>query len=171
MKIPAELQPGQMPPIVVDNREQTPWDFPHPTVHGTLAAGDYSLQGLEDIIAIERKSLSDLLGVIGQGRERFERKIQRLLGYPCRAIIVEASWQDLESGDWQSKVTPAAAVGSCLAWIGAGIPVVLAGDRERAARHAMKIMTITARRRWREARGLIGNVLLPEAQQVEGGPA
>lgn len=169
MKIPAELQPAQMPPIVIDTREQTPWEFDHPTVAGTLQAGDYSLQTLEDIIAIERKSLPDLLGVIGQGRERFEREIQRLQGYQCRAIIIEASWSDLEAGDWQSKITPAAAVGSCLAWIGAGIPVVMAGDRRRAAHHASKIMSIVARRRWREARALVAGVMSPETAAAAGG--
>lgn len=168
MKIPAELPPAQMPPIVVDTREQTPWDFSHPTVPGTLSAGDYSLSGLTDIIAIERKSLPDLLGVIGQGRERFDREIQRLLAYPCRAIIVEATWTDLETGDWRSQITPAAAIGSCLAWIGAGVPVVMAGDRGRAAAYAQRIMAIAARRRWREARALVAGVMGPETGAESG---
>lgn len=169
MKIPAELPPAQMPPIVIDTREQTPWAFTHETIPGTLSAGDYSLAGLTDIVAIERKSLPDLLGVIGQGRERFEREIQRLLAYPCRSIIVEATWQDLEAGDWRSQVTPAAAIGSCLAWIGAGVPVVMAGNRDRAASYAQKIMSIAARRRWREARALVAGVLDPETATATGG--
>lgn len=164
-KLTADLPFEKMPAIVVDPREQTPWEFDHPTISGTLATGDYGLQGLESIIAIERKSLADLLGVVGGGRERFEREIQRLLAYPCRAIIVEGSWRELEEGGWNSKVSPAAAVGSCLAWIGAGVPVVMAGDRDRAARHAAKIMHIVARRRWREAQGLVGSVLEADAAQ------
>ena len=82
------------------------------TVTGTLTTGDYSVQGLESIIAVERKSLSDLLGCVGQHRERFDREIQRLIAYPVRAIVIEATWADLERGDWQSRITPAAAIGS-----------------------------------------------------------
>ena len=84
---------------------------------GTLTTGDYSVKGLETIIAVERKSLPDLLGCIGQQRERFDREVQRLLAYPCRAVIIECSWADLEQGEWRSQVTPAAAIGSVLGWI------------------------------------------------------
>lgn len=42
--------------IIIDTREQKPWEFSeHVTAHNKLDAGDYSIQGLEDIIAIERK--------------------------------------------------------------------------------------------------------------------
>ena len=63
-------------------------------------------------MAIERKG-ADLLQAIGAERERFEREIQRLLAFPVRAIVIEATWGELERGDWRSKVTPAAAMGSC----------------------------------------------------------
>ena len=43
---------------IVDLREQLPLDLsPLRTIRGTLATGDYSVQGLENIVAIERKSL------------------------------------------------------------------------------------------------------------------
>ena len=52
--------------IVVDTREQTPFEFRHEkyettTKQGTLSVGDYSLAGLEDKVAVERKSLPDLV--------------------------------------------------------------------------------------------------------------
>jgi hypothetical protein len=34
---------------------------------------------LEHVVAIERKSLGDLIGCIGVERERFDRVVQRLL--------------------------------------------------------------------------------------------
>ena len=153
-RLPAELRPEQVTAII-DTREQLPLDLsPLQSVAGTLATGDYSVQGLESIVAVERKSLSDLLGCIGQHRERFDREVIRLLAYPCRAIVVEASWPDLEQGEWRSQVTPAAAVGSVLGWIAQGVPIVMAGDHERAGRYVGRLLFTAARRRWREARAL-----------------
>jgi hypothetical protein len=67
-----------------------------------------------------------------QERGRFDREIQRLLAYSVRGIVVESTWAALEAGGWRSQVTPAAAVGSCLGWIAAGVPIIMAGDHDRA---------------------------------------
>lgn len=154
MTLPADLKPENVIAIV-DTREQTPLDL-HPLAvqTGTLTTGDYSVRGLESEIAIERKSLPDLLGCVGQHRERFEKEIQRLLAYPCRAIVVESTWEQLEAGGWNSKITPAAAVGSVLGWIAKGIPVVMASDHSRAGKVVSRILFIASRRRWRELRAL-----------------
>ena len=65
----------------------------------------------------------------------------------------------LEKGEWRSKVTPAAAVGSCLGWIARGVPIVMCGDHERAGRYVARLLFLAARRRWREARKLVGTVM------------
>ena len=148
------MKPDQVTAIV-DTREQAPLDLsPLRSEPGTLATGDYSVKGLVNVIAIERKSLTDLLGCIGQERERFDREVIRLLAYPTRAIIVEATWGQIEAGNWKSKVTPAAAVGSLLGWIAQGVPVIMAKDHERAGRYVSRLLFTAARRRWREARRL-----------------
>jgi ERCC4-type nuclease len=162
-RLPAELKPEQVTAIV-DTREQIPLDLaPLQTMAGTLATGDYSLVGLESVVAIERKGLGDLLGCIGQERERFEREVMRLLAYPVRALVVEATWNDLERGEWRSKITATAAVGSVLGWIAAGLPVVMAGDHQRAGRYVSRLLFTAARRRWREARALVGHAFKEEA--------
>ena len=144
--IPSELKPEQITAIV-DTREQTPLDLAPLTVEvGTLPTGDYSVKGLVNVIAIERKSLTDLLGCIGQDRERFDREVMRLLAYPVRAIVIEATWQEVEAGQWRSKITPAAAVGSLLGWIAAGVPVVMTGDHTRAGRDVSRLLFTAARR-------------------------
>ena len=52
---------GISPVIIIDTREQIPWEFRDlPTEPGTLDTGDYSVSGLEHLIAVERKSLDDL---------------------------------------------------------------------------------------------------------------
>ncbi len=153
--IPADLSPESLT-AVVDTREQAAVDLtPMRTIRGTLATGDYSVVGLESVVSIERKSLSDLLGCIGQERERFEREVQRLLAFPCRALVVEAFWSDIEAGRWQCKVTSAAALGSLLGWVAMGLPVIMAGDHSRAGRYIGRLLFTAARRRWREARALV----------------
>jgi DNA excision repair protein ERCC-4 len=162
VKLPASLRPEDVVAIV-DSREQLPFDLaPLRTVQGSLPTGDYSVVGLESVIAIERKSLSDLLGCVGSERERFDREVQRLLAYPSRLLLIETSWGDLEAGEWRSQVTPAAAVGSVLGWIAMGLPVILAGDRERAQRYAARFLFTVARRRWRECRVLAQGIIETE---------
>jgi ERCC4-type nuclease len=140
----------------VDTREQNPLDLePLRQVAGTLATGDYSLRGLESIIAIERKSLVDLLSCVGQERDRFHREVLRLLAYPVRALVVESTWPEIERGKWRSKVRAPAALGTVLNWISMGLPVIMASDHCRAGRYVSRILFVAARRRWREARALL----------------
>ena len=161
--LPAELKPENIC-IIVDTREQHPWDLtPLQTVIGTLPTADYTIAGLESICALERKNLNDLLSCIGVERERFTRELQRLAAYPCKCLIIEASWQQIEQGGWRSKVTPESALGSLLGWIAQGIPIIMAGDRQRAEKYAARFLFTVARRRWREARTLVGNGLKEEA--------
>jgi ERCC4-type nuclease len=121
----------------------------------TLATGDYSVKGLEHIVAIERKSLNDLLGCIGRERERFDREVQRMLAYPCRALVIEADWYEIETGEWRGEITPAQALSSLLSWMMQGIPVLMAGDHDRAGRYVARMLLLAARRRWRENRGIL----------------
>jgi hypothetical protein len=135
MKLRAELRPSDVT-AVIDTREQTPLDLaPLATVRGTLSTGDYSIVGLETVVAIERMSLGDLLACVGQERERFDREVQRLLAYPVRCLVVESTWTELEAGEWRSKVTASAAVGSLLGWVASGLPILMAGDHQRAGRY------------------------------------
>ncbi len=141
---------------IQDTREQRPLCLEPLRVEvATLATGDYSVRGLENIVAIERKSLSDLLACIGQERERFDREVIRLLAYPVRALVIESTWAELESGNWRSKITPTQAIGSCIGWIAAGLPIIMAADHARAGRYVAKLLYTAARRRWREARALL----------------
>ena len=155
MKLPAEPKTEQLTAII-DTREQQPLDLaPMRIERGTLPTGDYSIKGLEQFVAIERKSAEDMLGCIGRDRERFDREIVRLLAYPCRAIVVEAGWQFFERGEWRGQVTSSQAIGSLIGWIAAGVPIVMAYDHDRAGRFVSRMLFTAARRRWREARAMI----------------
>jgi len=145
---------------VIDTREQTPLTLdPLRSVIGTLPTGDYSVHGLEHMVAVERKSLPDFLSCVGRERERFERECQRLIAYETKAIVVEATWTEIEAGNWllgmnhyswKSKVQPAAAIGSALGWIAQGIPVIMAGSHDRASQFVSRLLFTAARRRWGE---------------------
>jgi hypothetical protein len=107
--IPAELKPENITALI-DSREQMPLDL-SPLRMETLAdgkglpTGDYSVKGLTDFVVVERKSLEDLLCVVGRERERFEKEVQRLLAYPQRLLVIESGWLAIERGDWRSQVT------------------------------------------------------------------
>jgi DNA excision repair protein ERCC-4 len=127
MRLPAELRPNDVT-AVRDTREQLPLDIsPLRTVTGTLPTGDYGLLHLPHAVCLERKSLDDLLCVCGSERERFERELDLMRAYACRALLIESSWEEIERGEWRSKLTPAHVIGSLLGWQESGIPLLLTG--------------------------------------------
>ena len=151
----SELRPTDITAIV-DTREQLPFDLaPLKSVRGTLTTGDYSILGLERHIALERKSLQDLVGCVGRERERFDREIQRLRAFECKAIIVEASWSSVEMKQYRGDVHPNAVIGSVMGWIALGVPVLFCNTRECAQRFASRLLFVAARRRWHELQSFI----------------
>lgn len=151
------------PPQIVcicDTREQTPLDVaPLQMKRGTLPTGDYSAEGFEHYIAIERKSLSDLVGCIGKERERFEKEVQRLLAYPVRALVVEANWTSIEAKAYRGEVHPNAVMGSLMGWIAQGLPVILIGDHDRAGKWVARMIYTAVRRRYEECYPFIEKLL------------
>lgn len=81
--------------IIEDTREQTPLDFSGfrgvESVRSGLKTGDYSVQGYEDKICFERKSVPDLVGTLIGGHERFLREMDRMKDYEEKYILVEHS--------------------------------------------------------------------------------
>lgn len=130
--MPREPRPVRFPvPVVADTREQQPYEFAGlradarqgggPLVievrRATLATGDYSLAGFEDRVAVERKSLADLYGTLGRGRERFERELARLNGLETARVVVEAEWSVVVGQPPpRSKLNPKTVFRSVLAW-------------------------------------------------------
>ena len=124
--------------IVVDTREQTPFEFRHEkyeatTKQGTLTVGDYSLAGLEDKVAVERKSLPDLVLCLGRERERFEREMMRGAALDAFCVVCEGSWLELARGEYRSQLKPHAACQSVLAFTARyRVPFLFAGGRAAA---------------------------------------
>lgn len=123
--------------LVVDTQEQLPFTFERFGVHvdrAALSTGDYSLPGFEDRVAIERKSLDDLVGCLkGAGRERFERELQRGRSYELFRVVVEAILGDIRRGRYRSEMKPDSVIQSVVAFeIRHGAPFVWCGDRAAA---------------------------------------
>ena len=54
--------------------------------------------------------------------------------------------------EWRSQLKPQHVIGSLLGWVASGLPIIMAGDHERASRFVSRILFLAARRRWRELR-------------------
>lgn len=87
------------PPILIDTREQQPWEFTRRSwasgsvVQG-LKTGDYTLLGLEDVFTIDRKGkVTELAGNLTQAR--FERELERMEGFKHPFIVCDFPIEDL----------------------------------------------------------------------------
>ena len=121
---------------VIDTREQLPLrleDFGLETRRDALAWGDYSIVGLEKLVALERKSIDDFTTCCGNERGRFEREILALRGYPVKAIICEFKFSDVLEHRYRSKIEPASVIGSIERWMIMGIPFIMAETHAGAA--------------------------------------
>lgn len=135
--------------VAIDTREQKPWSFgPRAATERVgLATGDYSVVGLEDDVAIERKSIADLVGSLTQGRDRFFREMDRLRAFEMKAVIVEGTVRDIQEHRYVSRVSPSAVLGSALTIpTDYGIPLWWGGTREWSARAAYWILRRAADR-------------------------
>jgi DNA excision repair protein ERCC-4 len=103
---------------------------------GTLATGDYSVAGLESLFAIERKSVSDLVGCsVGQNRERFERELHRLRGFRFKRLLIVGSEAQISKGEYHSNIKPQAVMGTLHAFeVHYDVPVVFCDTPEIAGR-------------------------------------
>jgi ERCC4-type nuclease len=101
--------------IIIDTREQAPLKFRKSKkidgiITKKLDTGDYSVEGYEDKIAIERKSPEDFLGTMGRGNKRFQKELKRAMRLDYFAIVIEAPYTVLRDkmfeGGRYSKMRP-----------------------------------------------------------------
>ncbi len=132
-------KPKPRPYVLIDTREQSPLRFP-PDLgvdcgSASLPAGDYSFRGFTRHIALERKSVADLVGTLTKGRERFENELDLLTQYRWKAILVEGRRGDVEAGIYRSLATPQSIIGSVRAiWMRWGVPTFWLDSPEGCAR-------------------------------------
>lgn len=124
--------------IIADSREQLPFSFakwPDVQVHrASLPTGDYSLAGCEQVAAIERKTLDDLVGcLMGDNRDRFKKELARARGFELFVVVVEASLEDVARGRYKSQMKPQAALQTVTAFfVRFQVPFMFCGNRDGA---------------------------------------
>lgn len=81
--------------IIIDTREQKPWTFDeYATAHNKLETGDYSIEGLQDIVTIERKrNVAEVANNITESR--FQDVIDRLKKIKYPFILLEFNLDDI----------------------------------------------------------------------------
>ena len=94
--------------IIEDTREQKPLDFSKAdfcdtVIKKTLKTGDYSIEGLEEIICVERKgTIGELAGNICQ--KRFFRELERMQSYQYRYLICEFPFSHVINYPYSSDI-------------------------------------------------------------------
>jgi DNA excision repair protein ERCC-4 len=106
------------PAVIIDTREQDPLPIRRlPVIRAGLQSGDYSAAGLQDLFAVERKSLPDLVACcMGENRDRFERELHRLRGFRFKRLLIIGKREEIEAGAYRSAIRPAAVLHSLAAW-------------------------------------------------------
>lgn len=98
--------------ICIDTRENSPLIVSGDKILGILPVGDYAPVPNVKNIFVERKSLTDLIGTLSKGYERFQREVRRARSLGSYIIVlIENSYRNLENFDLLrlskfSKATP-----------------------------------------------------------------
>lgn len=138
--------------IIVDTREQQPWSFDNfATAHKKLDTGDYSIEGLQDIFAIERKkSINEIANNIVE--PRFKDVVMRMSQLKYSFFLLEFSMNDvlnypigsnLPKRLWgKVRITPPFIIKNILDWqLKYNIKVLFcnsASNAEKVAEHILK---------------------------------
>ena len=138
--------------IIVDTREQEPYSFDPrlaAALRRALPAGDYSIDGMEGIVAVERKTLDDFVSTVIHSRSRFREELRKLGEYRAACVVVEAGLLDVLQKRYRGEAHPNAVLGSALSIIlDFSLPVFFCGSRQ-AGCHFTQAYLLAAHARWK----------------------
>lgn len=137
--------------VIVDTREQQPWSFDNYTIaNRKLDTGDYSVEGLESLLAIERKkSINEIANNIIEPRFKdvidrlskikhsyilLEFDLENVLSYPIGSTLPKKMWDKV-------KISPSFIMKHILEWqMYHNIKVIFCGCPSNAEQMAEFIM-------------------------------
>lgn len=137
--------------IIVDTREQKPWSFEHQaTANHKLDTGDYSIQGLESVLAIERKRnvaefannitekrFKDVIDRLSQTKYAyilFEFDMESVMRYPIGSDIPKRLWDKI-------RISPAFILKHIIdLQIENNIKIIFCGNSSNAEKVALSIL-------------------------------
>ena len=134
--------------IIRDDREKNPWNG---EFFGTefkikvqrLTTGDYTIKGMEDIVAIEKKSgWEEIAADVGKKKNRvnFVKLLRRMKSFPFRALIITDSISKIRGARFYKSHTSS---GTILNWImnvtlEYGIPVFCIGKNQTDCKYFIR---------------------------------
>jgi hypothetical protein len=137
--------------ILIDTREQNPWEFgAHTTSREKIDTGDYTIEGMADLLCIERKqSVSEIANNITE--KRFPAFLERMSEIPHRFMLFEFDLEDVYEfpvgSDIPKRMWDKMRVTNnyilkqiSLFHINYGIHTVFCGDADNAEKMAVRIM-------------------------------
>jgi len=137
--------------IICDTREQVGkgWKFRasancRGVIREKLDVGDYSLKGYEHLVCIERKTLGDLYGTLGNqtNYNRFLKEWERAKDHPIKMLIIEATLAEVNKGYPWSRVHPNNIHGKLISLqVKHNVHVVFAGRKDKARAYTRKLLS------------------------------
>jgi ERCC4-type nuclease len=125
------------PVLLVDTREQHPFDFSRFEAwfggieKKALRLGDYSIAGMEDTCAVERKNLSDLVHSFTAERSVFIHRLRLMAQVPHRLLVIDAPLSQVKSRYPHSAADPNRITQSLIAALaGLGVPFLCTETHE-----------------------------------------
>lgn len=127
--------------ILFDDREKKPWKNISPQIFNMkrkrLHVGDYTIEGYENIVAIEKKNgLAELIqNISGHDRKRFKKCLNNLSKFTIKFIVIEDSLDNLNERLKELPKYCKIDKASVLYWISAilviyKIPVIFVGKKK-----------------------------------------
>jgi ERCC4-type nuclease len=148
------------PAVVIDSAEHMGYTFSEyrnwfsGTERKRLRVGDYTIQGMEKEVAIERKTLLDLVNSIIQKRQDFIEKCERMSKFRKKGFVIEASLERLKMPYGESRAHPNAVLGSLIAvqerW---NIPIYFLHNFSLAEEFVASMLSKYHAYRWLEQNG------------------
>ena len=126
--------------ISIDDREKQPYRFERSQVV-RMETGDYGIAEAPLLATIDRKNPADAVGTVIQNRRRFVRELERMQEYSFRAIVIEASLEEMLAPYKHSKANPRSVVQSYLAFqVRYGVHVIWAGSRQLGRATTLRLL-------------------------------
>lgn len=148
------VKEGYTPPkkfgIIRDTREQKGkgWNFNRSSnclgqKIQKLDVGDYTVEGLEEVLMIERKTIGDLWGTLGNQKnyKRFLKEIDRAKDHKLKFLVIEGDLGDVNRGYRYSQV-PADNIHAKLVSLQVkhNVHVIFAGRKDVARAYVRRLM-------------------------------
>ena len=137
--------------VLVDPREQQPWDLsPMKVEEATLQTGDYC-SACRRFVLERKNSIDELVSCMTQSRDRFERELERMQAFEAAVVLVEGTYQELVNGDYRSKMNKNSAAATFVSWQQKfWVPIHFVGNRSNAEEYAKRFFHLQHRRRLSE---------------------